>query len=178
MNRSPKKRHFVVLAIMFTMLTALCSLHAALIVNTTVTPINNDLFNYDFSITNNDLEDVSIVSIVDAPFGDLNIDPTLVAPAGFIASYDLGLGIVDFLEDTDVFAIGTTRVGFTLTSAFGPVGNFMAFEALTVNGNLMSGQVQKDVRPDGVIPEPGTMALLAFGLGCLGVISFRKEVVK
>ena len=174
MTQSKKIRCIARLAIVLTTCIALNNLHATLMVNATVTPTGGGLFNYEYSITNNEVEDVSIVSITDAPFGDPNIDSTLLAPAGLMANYDPGLGIVDFLEDIDLFGIGTTKNGFTFTSAFGPASNFMTFEALTVNGNFISGQVQKDIRPDVVVPEPGTIALLAFGLGYLSLIRKRK----
>ena len=178
MMRSRKYKNLIRLMVMWPLFFAFSTVHATLIVNVIVTPINGGLFNYDFSIINNETEDISIVSITDAPLGDPIIDTTLVAPAGFITNYDPGLGVVDFLEDTELFGIGTTENGFTFASASGPANNFMAFEALTVNGSFISGQVQKDIRPDAVVPEPGTMILLACGLGCLGLIRKRKEVMK
>ena len=166
------------LVIVLTIFIAFSTAQATLLVNAIVTPTNGGLFDYDFSVTNNGTEDVSIVSIPDAPFGELTIDLTLVAPVGYLASYDSGLGIIDFLEDTDLFTVGSTRNGFAFTSASGPDSNFMTFDALTIDGNLISGQIRKDLRPGAVVPEPGTIVLLAFGLGCLFLRSSKMEVMK
>ena len=175
MTYSKKNRTLARLAIVLTALVTINSVQATLMVNAIVTPVNGGLFNYGFSVTNSGAEDVSIVSITDAPFDDANIETSLVAPTDFMASYDPNLGIVDFLEASDLFAIGTTTTGFAFDSTAGPNSNFLAFEALTVDGNVISGQIQRDIRPDGVVPEPGTVVLLAFGLGCLALKSLRKE---
>src|SRR6185503_20563400 len=84
-------------------------------VDAIVTPLIGS-FRYDISVSNNAGEDLALVSIVDAPIGDPLIDPTLVTPAGFLGSYDGGLGFVDFLGDTDLFAAGSTVSGFSFES--------------------------------------------------------------
>jgi hypothetical protein len=159
MNRSTLYKSLLGLAVALCILTA-PSLSQALIITAKVAPTGGGLFHYDFSITNDGLEDVVLASIVDAPTGDADIDNTLFAPAGFLASYDSGLGIVDFLSDADLFAVGTTKKGFGFDSSSGPTdGFFDVFTALTINGDELAGQVQQQV-----IPEPSTIALLALGL--------------
>ena len=123
--------------------------HADITVSSTVTPLGGS-FRYEFSITNSMLvspdQDVVIVSITNAPLADPLIGPTLTAPADFVASYDPGLGIVDFLEATSNFGVGTTTGGFSFESQAAPgPGVFSSFEALTVNGSSTSGSVQQVV---------------------------------
>jgi hypothetical protein len=132
---------------------------AMLTVQALVTPVGGN-FEYDITIDNGLSEDVSIVSLVDAPLSDPLIDPTLTSPAGYLASYDDGLGFVDFLEDTSSFAAGTVVAGFSFTSTSGPgAGVFASFEALTVLGDFVSGTVEVTL-----VPEPGTTLLVALGL--------------
>jgi hypothetical protein len=129
-----------------------------LLVEPTVTSPGGGVFHYEFAITNNTLEDVAIVSLVDAPSGDPLIGGSLMTPTGFQASYDSPLGIVDFLADV-AFGIGTTESGFAFDSTAAPGSGFLrTFEALTVNGTFLTGRVQG-------IPEPGTLTLLVRGLG-------------
>ncbi len=102
-------------------------------------------------------EDVPIVSITDAPLADALIGVTLTAPAGFVALYDPGLGIVDFAENTSNFAAGTTTPGFSFESLTAPgAGVFSFFQALTVAGALSSGNVQQMVvqSPPTATPTP------------------------
>jgi hypothetical protein len=153
----------------FSILTMSGAVEAALIVEATVSSIGGGAFHYDFSITNSGPEDVVLVTL-NAPLGDPLIDPSLVFPAGFFASYDSGLGFVDFLEDTDLFGAGTTKSGFGFDSGSGPSGFFDVFTALTTQGDTLIGQVQQNV-----IPEPGTVALLALGLGVFGLMVVRRK---
>ena len=134
--------------------------NAAITVNSTVTPLGGS-FRYEFSITNSNVvspdEDVPIVSITDAPLADALISATLTAPAGFNALYDPGLGIVDFVEGTSNFGVGTTTPGFSFESLTAPgPGVFSSFQALTVAGALSSGNVQQMVvqSPSTVTPTP------------------------
>ncbi|MBI2925170.1 MAG: hypothetical protein HYY24_05640 [Verrucomicrobia bacterium] len=133
------------------------SAEAILIVEGTVTPLAGS-FEYEFSISNLGPNDYVIVSILNAPLADPLIDPTLVAPVGFLASYDDGLGFVDFLGDTDLFAVGTTVSGFSFESLSGPGTVFTLFEALSVLGDSFSGSIT--ITPAGV-PETGSSLPLA-----------------
>jgi hypothetical protein len=157
------------LAVGLCILTAPSVSSALLVVQDTVTP-GVGVFHHEFTITNNTVDDVAIVSIVDAPIGDPFIAGSLVVRAGFLGSYDSGLGFVDFLGDTQLFAVGTTTGGFEFDSAFaptpGPPSRFAAFEALTVNGDLITGDVQSTAVQ---VPEPPPFLLLVLGVLSLWV---------
>ncbi|OHB74976.1 MAG: hypothetical protein A2W31_11925 [Planctomycetes bacterium RBG_16_64_10] len=139
---------------------------ASLLVEATVTPLVGS-FQYDFSIENTGPDDVVIVSIVDAPLADPIIDPTLVTPVGFFGSYDSGLGVVDFLEDTELFAAGTTTGGFSFQSLSGPSNSFTVFEALTPLGGFITGSVNQTV-----VPEPAALTICC-ALGLAVVATWR-----
>jgi hypothetical protein len=126
---------------------------AELEVEATVLPLPGR-FHYEFSITNSSATDVILVSIVDAPLADPLIDSTLMGPAGFLTSYDANLGFVDFLEDVQLFASGTTTSGFSFESLAGPQSAALhSFEAFDANLELITGMVQTTV-----VPEPSNMA--------------------
>jgi hypothetical protein len=137
----------------------------------TVTDLGGS-FRYDVSIHNNETEDLAIVSINDAPLADPLIDPTLVTPAGFLGSYDDGLGFVDFIEGVNNFAAGTTVGGFRFESLTGPGTYFTTFEALSVFGNLFNGSINVTVNQ---IPETGSTLRLA-GLGFMALALARKRL--
>lgn len=145
--------------------------HAVMIVEASVTP-GAGFFHYEFTITNTGPEDVVLVTLIDAPLDDPLIDPSLTVPAGFLGSYDPGLGFVDFLENVDLFAAGTSSGPFIFDSLVDPDANsFSRFEALTTLGGLLTGCIAINGRclePEPV-PEPQTWALLALGLGCMSL---------
>ena len=149
---------------------------AAILVRAAVTPLVGK-FRYDFEVENTGPDDHVIVSIVDAPLADVLIPPSLTAPTGFLASYDPGLGIVDFLEDTGLFAAGTTVGLFTFESTTGPNSGFGAFEALSVAGVLTMGSVESTVLPaPTATPTPTTKSwvsrLSRLSFGCLDFLDF------
>ena len=128
--------------------------HAGLIVESAVS--GGGPFHYEFSIENSGPEEFAILSL-NAPTFDPLIAASLVVPMGFLGSYDSGLGIVDFLEDTALFSVGPKLSGFGFDSAAGPVSSFFdVFTALDSNGNELTGQVAH-------IPEPTTLALIVLG---------------
>lgn len=143
--------------------------HAALFLNGTVTPLAGS-FRYDLSVQNTGPEDYVLVSITDAPLADPLIDPSLSGPAGFLTAYDDGLGFVDFLEDTDLFAAGSVSGPFSFESLAGPGPAFSIFEAYTTGLDLTTGRIQWTV-----VPEPAAAtAIVALGL-LSGALIWRRR---
>ncbi len=112
-----------------------------------VTPLTAG-FRYDLSVKNLGPEEVALVSLLDAPFADILLQMSLIAPPGFMASYDDGLGIVDFLGDTQGFLSGITVEGFSFETAAAPDEFFTRFEALDIQGNSAAGMVETVVLPE------------------------------
>ena len=161
MTQSTRHGSLFVLVVGLCFLTVPGVVYADLIVDATVSPILGG-FHFGYSITNNESVDVAIVSIV-GPVGDPLIGPTLTAPNGFLASYDSGLGFIDFLENTSSFLSGTTTSGFGFDSASPPGPT--TFSALTVTGGRLEGLTEA---PVGVpVPEPGIIILLMAGVSAL-----------
>lgn len=137
-------------------------------VDAVVTPQGGS-FRFDITVRNEATEEVTLVSLVDAPQSDPLIGGSLVLPTGFLGNYDSGLGIVDFLADTGIFGIGQQTSGFRFdTQSFGP-GEFVNFEALGVGGTLYTGSIR--FRPPVVgVPDAGsTLAQLGVvGLALAG----------
>ena len=143
--------------------------HAGLFLNGTVTSLTGS-YRYDVSVQNTGPEDYVIVSIPDAPLADPLIDPSLAGPAGFLTAYDDGLGFVDFLENTDLFAAGSVSGPFSFESLAGPGQAFSTFEALTTVGSSTAGPIQWVV-----VPEPAA-ATVAVALGLLsGALIWRRR---
>lgn len=140
--------------------------HAGLFVDLSAVPLGGGTYQYDVSVSNNGPEDLAIVSLTDAPLGDALIAPSLTAPAAFSTSYDSVLGFVDFLADVS-FAAGTTVSGFSFLSTAVPTVSFTSFEALTIQGDLLSGQVRY---PRMNVPDTGSsLVALSFGLAALRI---------
>jgi len=146
---------------------------AQLQVDMTATPLGGGLFQYDLSIFNGFAEDVLLVNINDAPAGDPLIDASLVTPPGFLAVYDSGVSIVSFLADTDIFATGNTYSGFSFQSLAAPGAHFAIFDALTINGTSLAG----DVTLISGVPESGNTFLSA-SMGLLAVALAYKRFSK
>jgi len=144
---------------------------ASVVVDATVTPVGGGVFHYEISVTNTEIAELALVSIVDAPLSDPLIDPSLEAPIGFLANYDGGLGIIDLLADSGTFASGSTITGFSFDSLSSPQSSFAHFEALTVLGDSVVG----DVNFLSAVPEPTTLALLGLGLAGLATSSRRRK---
>jgi hypothetical protein len=142
------------------LLASASPLRAGVLVFGTITPEVGS-FHYELSVENTGPEDITLVTL-DAPVGDPLIAPSLTTPVDFIGSYDGGLGLLDFIEDTDFFAAGTTTPGFSFDTMAGPGDAFTTFNALGTLGDTFSGPVTYTV-----VPEPrrvafgGGLALLA-----------------
>ena len=147
--------------------------HAQVVVPSTVNfNSGTGLYNYAYSVTNNGPAfDLAILNVPVAPASNLL---SLLAPTGFGISFDPGVGIVSFFEDSDpgttqTFLPGSTNGLFTFSSAFAP--GAVTFDALDANGDTYTGTTQAPIT---AVPEPGTFLLL--GLGVLAT-SFRRRSV-
>ena len=129
-------------------LASASALQADVVIDASVTPLGGS-FRYDIAVTNNESEDLAIVSFADAPGADPLIEPSLYVPLGFVASYDGVLGFLDFLSDTAAFPPGVRVGGFRFESLSGPGQFFNTIEALTINGNAVGGIVNTTVVPEG-----------------------------
>lgn len=148
------------------------SAFAEIHVDAVVTPVGSS-YRFDIAVRNDSTEDVALISLVDAPTADPLIGSTLVLPTGFQGSYDAGLGIVDFLADTGIFAVGQEILGFRFDAQTFDPGNFVSFEALGVQGTLFTGSIR--YRPPVVgVPDGGsTLAQLSLA-GLVLVRGWRK----
>lgn len=142
---------------------------AQLSVDAIVEPLGGS-FRYDFTVTNPGPDDYLLVTINNAPTGDALILSTLTAPTGFLALYDGGLGLVDFLEDASFFAAGTSAGFFSFESLSGPDSFFDVFVSLNLNGDPFTGPVNITV-----VPEAGTVAAGA-GLALLAAVAVRRRL--
>ena len=169
-SKPPKKLPIPKILALIGSLFAAQAANAALAVNLTSTALGGGIFDYHYSIANSGPEDLAIVSITDAALGDPMIGATLQAPSGFLASYDSSLGFVDFIGDTSVFGAGTKLGGFSFQSSMSPQGQFINFEALSITGTLISGNVDLTITP---VPEAGTF--WAAGLGLAAFIFSQRQ---
>ena len=159
---SLKKRTLLAL---LTAVAAAQTASAAFVVNLMPTALGGGLFQYNVSVTNTDPDDYVRVSLLNGPLNDTFIVPN--APFGFMASYDSGLGIIDLLEDTDLFAAGSTKGLFTFQSMGDPGFSFTGFEAQKINGDIFNGVT--------TVPEPSRGVLCMAGFSMLMMIRKRKS---
>ena len=120
---------------------------------TGVSSFSSGLYRYNYTITNN-----SPVELIDVAI-HINSDPVLnlTAPTGYSTNYDVNLGLVDFLENTSVFATGTPVSGFFFDSPLAPT-RFGVFDALTANN--IGGSASFSGPTLAPSPEPGSLALM------------------
>jgi len=122
-------------------------------------------YHYEVSIDNGEAVDLILVSLFNTPLSDALITASLTAPAGFLASYDSGLGIIDFLGNTSDFLPGTITSGFSFDSVFAPAGFFTDVTAYDGLLTAYDGQVKVNLR---TVPDSGgSLLLLSLSLGAL-----------
>jgi len=119
---------------------------------------SNGLVHYNYSITNNSPLDLSVVtiSVINSPDAIQN----LVAPTGFNANFDAGLGLLDFLENTQSFTTGTTVSGFQFDSPFGPNASSFTALALDATSGLIEFSGSTSAPAASAVPEPSTFILM------------------
>jgi hypothetical protein len=139
-------------------------------VDAIVTPTGGGVFHYEFSVTS-DLADLFLVSITDAPPGDPLIAATLTTPVGYLANYDSGLGLLDFIADTAIFFPFGTTSGFAFDSSFSPVANFSLFEAYSLADFPVPIAGVVNITQVVQVSEPDMLPLLGFAL--VGLIGIR-----
>lgn len=128
-------------------------------------------FTYQLFVNNASPETLALVT-VDVPAVE-GAATDLVAPAGFLMTFDPGFGTVDLLEDIDPvtpqsFAPGTVQGAFTFRSPF-DVSN-TTFSGLDVQGNPFSGTLSLTLSSASA-PEPGVLPLM-FPVGALALGAF------
>jgi len=147
--------------------------HAQITLTPTITNIGGGLIRYQYSVSNTSLFDFSVISInVIAAPGAVQ---SLVAPTGFSAFFDPGLGQVDFVENTQSFTAGSTISGFAFNSPFAP--QMSTFTALRLDGNGNPVTITGSVLAPAVIPEPATFLLFGAGLAGLAAMKIRGRKV-
>ena len=128
----------------------------------TITP-NGALFNYSYSVTDFNATDLAIVNINSLPMVP-SAATNLMAPVGFMISFDPGVGIVSFLGD---FMPGTPVSGFSFDSTFGP--GTVNFDAEDNNGVMSTGTTLAPV------PEASTLVSLGAGVLLLSFCAMRRR---
>ena len=180
MNLNLVTRQLVPWAMAFSALLSTSVCKAALMVEAAVTP-DAPAFHYDLAVINDTPVDVVVVSLIDAPLFDPVIAPSLSAPAGFVTNYDPLLGIVDLIADTAIFGAGFTVDGFAFDSLLGPLDSvFTRFQALTVDGELLNGdvvlrQVQVNLLPTLVLMSVPLIGVLTASGGALCQFKCEQE---
>jgi hypothetical protein len=138
-----------------------------IMVSATVTP-NGASFNYDYTVTN--------LTGFDLPVLDINVGTGatisgLSAPDGFMSAYDSGLGLVSFLEDSNVFG-STPLSGFMFDSLVAPGPTTFTATLLDANANLITSS--GPTTGPAAVPEPGFAPLLAIGAGLLLLVHRKR----
>ena len=146
------------------------SVHGQITLTPTITNAGGGFFSYQYSVQNTSLFDFSAISIgvIPAPVAV----QSLIAPTDFRAFFDPGLGQVDFVENTQNFAAGTTVGGFSFASPFAPQPS--TFTALRLDGNSMPETFTGSVLAPQV-PEPASVFFLGVGLAGLATMRTRRR---
>jgi hypothetical protein len=140
----------------------------AVTITAIATPLGG-VFDYDYSITFDPLEDEIILIDVFGPVGDLTLTNE-TAPAGFVTIYDPGTGFISFLPGIgSTFPLAGTLPGFGFESALGPAPT--TFDALTIFVATLSGDTIAPLVPQQgsiPVPEPASVALWSVLLAAAG----------
>lgn len=141
---------------------------AAMVIVEAAVSSQDDAFRYDFTVVNEALDDLLVVSTFDAPLDDPLIHASASAPDGFFVSYDPFLGIVDLLADAELFAAGSIVGVFTFLSRTAPdSGVLTRFDALTTQGEVLTGDIALLVRD---VAAPSTFLLAALVLAVVATV--------
>ncbi len=162
MKRIRPRLHHFKHGLQLLLLTGLIAPAQALQIQSLATDLGG-LFHYDVTVLNDDpIPELLLVSISDAPLGDGLIESSLTAPSGFLASYNAGLGLLDFIADTTpIFPSGPTGL-FSFDSSAPPDAALTTYEAIDLSGELFTGTV--DSRLVRAVAAPGVPALFTLGL--------------
>jgi hypothetical protein len=142
---------------------------AAVLTSSAVYDAITSLYTYTYSVENNGLEDIVLVSIPTSTAANVM---AITPPIGFSLTYDPSQAVLNLNEDNDIltaqtFAPATTTGPFGFKSPLAPiVVSYTAFDAL---GNEFTGNVQSP------IPEPSA-AMLA-GIAAAGLCSRRRRII-
>lgn len=140
------------------LITAAGGAQAQLAVDANVTA-SGGLFHYNYTITNNNaLDDLFDVAIHVNPTSNAVFN--ISTPTGFKSAFDPGLGLVDFVEDTNVFASSTPISGFSFDSAYGPASGAFDGNFLSVGNGQIYTVTGTTLTPTSPVPEPGSATFL------------------
>lgn len=129
------------------------SAYAASLTVTPTTTSENGLFHYNYTISNDTINDFLLVTIDVA--AQPNAIQNLVTPTGFFSNFDPGIGLLDFAGPASTgFTAGSTFTGFEFDSPLQPRAS--SFTALRLDANenpvTFTGQTPAPV------PEPSSTA--------------------
>ena len=128
------------------------------------------VFHYAVSMVDNTLDNLTFVTFLDAPLADPSIAGSLVAPAGFQASYDSILGLLDFFADLGFSFDKPNTRPFTFDSLADPSSAFTSAQGLDDFLNPVPvDAVNITLVGNGRVPVPGGLPLLGLGVGLLAI---------
>ena len=133
--------------------------------------VGTGIYTYSYAVLNSGpMFDLALVNVPVATSSNLM---SLMAPAGFNISFDPGVGIVSFFEDSNpatlqTFGPSSLNGLFTFTSVVSPMT--VTFDALDTNGATYTGTTLAPM-----VPEPGAMALLGMAALAPGFLCRRRH---
>ncbi len=156
-SKKHKRRAFALSILLGLVSAEICS-GAVTITPTVLFNAGTSLYNYSYSITNTEPNDLILIALDTSPSADVT---AISPPIGFSLTFDPSAGVLSFFEDNDIFtnqtfASGSTVGPFTFDSPSAPgVFNYSAFDT---NGNEFTGTTLSPV------PEPTSSLLAGIGL--------------